>query len=93
MMNNTNQYGMNNQLMSDFTNDYFSTRIKTIIAPYEQKIAELQKAISQKDFEITVLKEKIFSLTNNQSNIFNNFNNMPINPMNQMNQMMYNNEE
>ena len=93
MMNNTNQYGRSNQLMSDFTNDYFSMRIKTIIAPYEQKIVELQKEISQKDFEITVLKEKIFSLTNNQSNIFNNFNNMPINPMNQMNQMMYNNEE
>ena len=74
--------------MSDFTNDYFSMRIKTIIAPYEQKIVELQKEISQKDFEITVLKERIFSLTNNQSNLFNNFNNMQINPMNHM---MYNN--
>ena len=89
MMNSANQFGMNNQLMSDFTNDYLSMRIKTIIAPYEQKIAELQKTISQKDFEITVLKERIFSLTNNQSNIIN-FNNMPINPMNQM---MYNNND
>ena len=79
-MNNMGMMGMNKQqnLM-----DQTALNIKNIIAPYENKIRELEEIIKQKDYEIIVLKQK---LTNNSSN--NNFMNMnPINNMN-MNPMM-----
>ena len=45
-----------------------SSRIKTIIEPYEKKIKDLEEQLRQKDFEIAVLKEKTFQLGNNPSN-------------------------
>ena len=79
-MNNMGMMGMNNQpnLM-----DQTALNIKSIIEPYENKIRELEEIIKQKDFEITVLKQK---LNNNVSK--NNL--MTINPnlMMNMNPMM-----
>ena len=62
--NEINQIGMDNTTLN----------IKNIVQPYENKIKELQEIIRQKDFEITVLKQK---LNNNSSK--NNF--MNENPM------------
>ena len=64
--------GMNNQMNDDIT-----TRIKTIVEPYEKKIKELEEQIRQKDFEIAVLKEKCYQAEKN--NINNNF--QGINPL------------
>ena len=64
-MNNP-MMGMNNQMNDDIT-----TRIKTIVEPYEKKIKELEEQIRQKDFEIAVLKEKCYQAEKN--NINNNF--------------------
>ena len=79
-MNNMGMMGMNNQpnLM-----DQTALNVKSIIEPYENKIRELEEIIKQKDFEITVLKQK---LNNNVSK--NNL--MTINPnlMMNMNPMM-----
>ena len=52
-MNNMGMMGMNNQqnLM-----DQTALNIKNIIAPYENKIRELEEIIKQKDYEIIVLK-------------------------------------
>ena len=60
--------------------------IKNIVQPYENKIKELEEIIRQKNFEITVLKQKL-----NKNNNLMNMNINPINPMiyNQnMNQFM-----
>ena len=64
--------GMNNQMNDDIT-----TRIKTIVEPYEKKIKELEEQIRQKDFEIAVLKEKCYQAEKN--NLNNNF--QGINPL------------
>ena len=48
--------------------------IKNIVLPYENKIRELEEIIRQKDFEITVLKQKL-------NNNISNFNLMNMNPM------------
>ena len=74
-MNNIGMMGMNNQLN---LMDQTALNIKNIITPYENKIRGLEEIIKQKDFEITVLKQK---LNNNISN--NSF--MDMNPMNNMN--------
>jgi len=71
--NEINQIGMDNTTLN----------IKNIVQPYENKIKELQEIIRQKDFEITVLKQK---LNNNSSkNNFMNENpiimNQKLNPM------------
>ena len=76
-----NQMGMNPMEMNNFPNqinqmdmDNTTMNIKNIVYPYEKKIKELEEIIRQKDFEITVLKQK---LNKNNSNI--NF--MEINPI------------
>lgn len=97
---NMNQLGYTNninQTMLNFSMDDTALKIKAIIEPYEKKIAELEKIIKEKDFEIIVLKEKINKLQsnqmmmNNQINMNNNINmmNPMINPM--MNSLMNNN--
>ena len=75
-VNNMGMMGMNNNQPNLM--DQTALNIKNIIIPYENNIRELEEIIKQKDFEITVLKQK---LNNNISN--NNFMNM--NPMNNMN--------
>ena len=70
--NNINQMNMDNTAMN----------IKSIVQPYENKIKELEEIIRQKDFEITVLKQKL----NNQNSNINNINFMNMN----LNQMMPN---
>ena len=87
MMNNMmNPMGMNNIGMNQIINnnpmDQTALNIKSIVEPYENKIRQLEEIIKQKDFEITVLKQKL----NN-----NNMNNFPINSFNQMNPMINNN--
>ena len=79
-MNNMGMMGMNNQpnLM-----DQTALNIKSIIEPYENKIRELEEIIKQKDFEITVLKQK---LNNNASK--NNLMNINPNPMMNINPMI-----
>ena len=73
---NINPMGMNNQLIPNLPLDFSEMRIKAIIESYENKITELEQIIKQKDFEITLLKEKINGFTNNQMmmNIQNNMN-------------------
>ena len=56
--------------------------VKNIISPYEKRIKELEEIISKKDFEIAVLKQKLYNITKNQnmnSNIRNNEQNEKIN--------------
>jgi len=76
--NGINQMGMNNQFnqINQMNMDNTTLSIKNIVEPYEKKIKELEEIIRQKDFEITVLKQKL----NNNNN--NNFMNMNINPIN-----------
>ena len=67
--------------------DQTALNIKSIIEPYENKIRELEEIIKQKDFEITVLKQKLnnnFNKNNNLMNV-NPMMNMNINPMMNMN--------
>ena len=87
-----NPMGMNNQpnLMNGIPMDETAQNIKSIIQPYENKIRELEEIIKQKDFEITVLKQKLKNTNSNEN--FMNINqmnlmnmNMNQNPMNQMN--------
>ena len=83
-MNNMgmNQMGINNQpnLMNGMSMDTTAQNIKNIIQPYENKIKQLEEIIRQKDFEITVLKQK---LNNNKPNTMNI--NNPLDFMNMMN--------
>ena len=54
---NMNQFGNKNninQTMLNFSMDDTALKIKAIIEPYEKKIAELEKKIKEKDFEIIV---------------------------------------
>ena len=39
--------------------------VRNIIEPYEKRIKELEEALRAKDFEIAVLKQKLFNLNNN----------------------------
>ena len=91
MMGNMNQMGINNQFMANFGMDETAMKLKAIIAPYEQKINELEEKIKQKDFEILLLKEK---LNNYEKSQFNMNNQVPImNPMNiNMNMNLNNNQ-
>ena len=57
-------------------------RVKNIVEPYEKKIKELEEIIRQKDFEISVLKYKLFNFNNIQGN--NNLLNINMNMNNQM---------
>ena len=84
-----NPMGMNNQpnLMNGMNFDETALNIKKIIEPYENKIRELEEIIKQKDFEITVLKQKLNTSNNNNMNNKSNIN--QINMMN-MNPMMMN---
>ena len=87
MMNSINPMGMNNigmnQIINSIPMDQTALNIKLIVEPYENKIRQLEEIIKQKDFEITVLKQK---LNNNNMNM----NNFPINSFNQMNPMINN---
>ena len=80
-----NQIGINFMMMNNnaMNMDNTTLNIKNIVKPYENKIKELEEIIRQKDFEITVLKQK---LNNNNMNM----NNFPINSFNQMNPMINN---
>ena len=73
-----NQMGMNGQFnqINQMNMDNTTLNIKNIVKPYEKKIKELEEIIRQKDFEITVLKQKL-NINNN-----NNFMNININPIN-----------
>ena len=75
-----NQMGMNQIGMNL---DQTAQNIKEIIQPYENKIRELEEIIKQKDFEITVLKQKLKNSHNDQINI-NQMNMMNLNQMNMM---------
>ena len=52
-----NMMGMNNAQQNIM--DENALRIKNIIQPYENKIKQLEEIIRQKDFEITILKDKL----------------------------------
>ena len=87
-----NQMGVNPMLINNMMinnnqpnlMDQTALNIKSIILPYENKIRELEEIIKQKDFEITVLKQKL----NNSINKNNSNNNlMNMNPM--MNMFMF----
>jgi len=67
---NANPNGMNNEnfqlnLMNNYNYmmiDENTMRVRIIVEPYEKKIKELEEIIRQKDFEISVLKDKLFNL-------------------------------
>ena len=92
--NGMNQMGMMNPMGNGMgfnpmnINDQITQNIKNIIQPYENKIKELEEIIRQKDFEITVLKQKL-NISNNNNMMMNmnmrNINPMEMNMMNQMN--------
>ena len=46
--------------------DQNAMNIKNIVASYQKKIKELEEIIRQKDSEISILKNKIFTLNSNQ---------------------------
>ena len=73
-----NQMSMNFMMMNNnaMNMDNTTLNIKNIVQPYENKIKELEEIIRQKDFEITVLKQKL-----NKNNNLMNMNINPINPM------------
>ena len=99
---NMNQMGLNqmniNQINSIGINNT-TLNIKSIVQPYENKIKELEEIIRQKDFEITVLKQKVINKNSNNNfmNINMNQNQMMIipqtNPMMMMNDNYYLPEE
>ena len=83
-MNNQNfhPYLMNNNNMMM---DQNAMRVRNIVEPYEKKIKELEEIIRQKDFEISILKDKLFNFNQMQGNNMANFNNnMNMNMNNQM---------
>lgn len=79
-----NQMDINSQFnqMNYIGMDNTTLNIRNIVQPYEKKIKELEELLRQKDFEITVLKQKLNNINPN-----NNFINMNIG----MNPMMLNN--
>ena len=88
-------FGMNNNMNNqiNFMNNMDSTtqNVKNIIEPYEMKIKQLEEIIRQKEFEIAVLKRKLYN--NSQQNMMNmnQMNNIMINQMNPMMMNMMNN--
>ena len=78
-MNNANNFGMNQMGMNNMMvnnnqqvlMDKTALNIKSIIEPYENKIRELEEIIKQKDFEITVLKQKLNNNFNKNNNLMN----------------------
>ena len=89
-INGINNMGMNQIGINNQQNLMNAQNIQTIIQQYENKIKELEEIVRQKDFDISVLKQK---LNNNKSNPIkmnnpmNIMNNNPINMNNQMNMM------
>ena len=82
MMDMNPMFGMNNMNNQiNFMNNMDSTEqnAKNIIEPYEKKIKQLEEIIRQKEFEIAVLKQKLYN--NSHQNMMN---------MNQMNNIMIN---
>ena len=89
-----NQMGLNPMIINNQPNqinqigmDNTTLNIKNIVQPYENKIKELEEIIRQKDFQISVLKEKLSNFNFNQNQGINvpNFNiNNNINMNNQM---------
>ena len=84
-----NQMGVNPMLINNMMinnnqpnlMDQTALNIKSIILPYENKIRELEEIIKQKDFEITVLKQKLNNSIKSNNNSNNNNNLLNINPM------------
>ena len=61
---NQMQFNNNDFNNNDFNNNNFNNievRIKNVVEPYEEKIKELEDKLRQKDFEIIVLKEKLYA--------------------------------
>ena len=90
-MNMMNQMGMVNQ-SNNLMNDETSSRLKKYIEPYENKIKDLEEEVRKKDFEILVLKEKLYQNNSLYQNAMNmnkiNMMGMGINsPMININQM------
>ena len=85
MMGMNPMFGMNN--MNNQPNlmkiDATAQNIKSLIEPYENKIKQLEEIIRQKDFEITVLKQKLNKYKYNSMNM-----NFPINMMSSNNNLM-----
>ena len=50
--------------------------IHNIVEPYENRIKELEDTIRKKDFEIAVLKQKLYNKNENKSPNQNNGNNI-----------------
>ena len=73
-----NQMGMNIQFnpMNVVGMNNTTLNIKAIVQPYENKIKELEEIIRQKDYEITVLKQKL-----NNTNQRNNSTNLNVDQM------------
>ena len=70
-----NQMDINNQFnqMNYIGMDNTTLNIRNIVQHYEKNIKELEELLRQKDFEITVLKQKLNNINPN-----NNFINMNI---------------
>ena len=91
-----NQMGVNPMLINNMMinnnqpnlMDQTALNIKSIILPYENKIRELEEIIKQKDFEITVLKQKLNNSIKSNNNINNNNNNNLLNMNPMMNAIM-----
>ena len=80
-INNQNNQ-VNNLINNNMMMEEEEIRVKNIVEPYEKKIKELEEIIRQKDFEISVLKYKLFNFNNIQGN--NNLLNINMNMNNQM---------
>lgn len=57
--------------------DQTAMNVRNIIEPYEKRIKELEEALRAKDFEIAVLKQKLFNLNKgeNMNQEISNYNN------------------
>ena len=53
------QFNNNDLINNNFNN--IELRIKNVVEPYEEKIKELEENLRKKDFEIIVLKEKLYA--------------------------------
>ena len=76
-MNNFNQRSMNynnhmnNMEMSNFMMDENELIIKELIKPYEDKIKELEETIRKNNFDLAVLKDKLYRIKRNNINVDN----------------------
>ena len=91
LMGMINQPNIINGINLNF--DETAQNIKNIISPYENRIKELEEIIRQKDFEITVLKQKLNIINKNNINeiiMMKNINpnNMIIENINNINQQI-----